>query len=484
MATTPVTFNTFGGLDVKSDPIDVGATRALALNNVDLLVPGQLPTRPGWARWSQSHTATAVNIERILWAPGMGSSPTTHDYVLAYGNTSLYRLDEAGNVSGAATVNAGMWAWTKFGTDTASRVYMASGNGLQYADSSLTITTVSSAVTARFFFLAVSPVSNRIVGAGDSNASTYAHRVSFSDPGQHNVDHASRFVDLHPGDGEGITGMATWRDYLFVFKRTRHYIFFGEGTDSSGQPIFNYRTVHNYGHVSRVFAQDEILSAPEGVYFVDTDGIYLTNGDGPRRVSAALDPYFQDTASRLQITKAVAYADRRLFVASSGSTYVYYPASDQWSIWDIPLAAMTYVDTPASPSASGYLLFVRSSSDLTHIQKVTGSTDNGSAIAWSWKSGKYDLGYPGQVKVILESEVTGSGTVTMKLATWDAPSSSSGTLDAGQSITLGTAPDTAQGWRTLDVEGRLVQHELSGSGPATVNRITHHVSHLMPSGVG
>lgn len=42
-------------------------------------------------------------------------------------------------------------------------------------------------------------------------------------------------------------------------------------------------------------------------------------------------------------------------------------------------------------------------------------------------------------------------------------------------VTLG-ASDTAEGWLQKDQEGHWFQHTLSGTGPASVSRITHYVS--------
>jgi hypothetical protein len=120
------------------------------------------------------------------------------------------------------------------------------------------------------------------------------------------------------------------------------------------------------------------------------------------------------------------------------------------------------------------------------VSKVSSAStaDNGSAIAWSWKSGStVPIGDPARVAITLESKLVGTGTVTLKVATYDAASSSSGALDTGSSGDVGDGPAVAEGWQQIDREGSWFQHELSGSGQASVSRLVHYVSSLKPAGV-
>jgi hypothetical protein len=109
---------------------------------------------------------------------------------------------------------------------------------------------------------------------------------------------------------------------------------------------------------------------------------------------------------------------------------------------------------------------------------MTSSLTGGTAIAWSYASGKYPLSSdPGRVATTRESSLVGTGTVTLRLDS-DLYSNQSA------SATLGTAPTPAEGWpQPLDQEGVWLQHTLSGTGAALVSRLTHHVSFVKPAGV-
>jgi hypothetical protein len=87
-----------------------------------------------------------------------------------------------------------------------------------------------------------------------------------------------------------------------------------------------------------------------------------------------------------------------------------------------------------------------------------------------------------RVAISLESQLIGSGTTTLKVATTGGASSSSGALDTGSAVTLGTAPAIAEGWQQIDREGALWQHQVSGSGVAVVAGLTHFLSFVKPSG--
>jgi hypothetical protein len=50
-------------------------------------------------------------------------------------------------------------------------------------------------------------------------------------------------VDLTPNDGEVITEWRVGAATLFVFKQTKFFVFYGNSTDGSGNPVFNYRSV-------------------------------------------------------------------------------------------------------------------------------------------------------------------------------------------------------------------------------------------------
>jgi hypothetical protein len=53
------------------------------------------------------------------------------------------------------------------------------------------------------------------------------------------------FFDLTPGDGEQIMAAVTWRELVFIFKETKFFVLWGEGTGADGTPTFQVREVVN-----------------------------------------------------------------------------------------------------------------------------------------------------------------------------------------------------------------------------------------------
>jgi hypothetical protein len=111
----------------------------------------------------------------------------------------------------------------------------------------------------------------------------------FSDEGAPNTWGANNYVDLTPGDGEQIMGLAVWREALFVFKESRFFVFYGTSSDSTGNPDFLFNSIEATVGPS---SSKAIAVGRDGVYFLNQRGIYRTTGNTPELVSELLDPFF------------------------------------------------------------------------------------------------------------------------------------------------------------------------------------------------
>src|SRR5262249_12658681 len=133
-------------------------------------------------------------------------------------------------------------AMVNFGTGTSAYAYVATDpatNPLYRWDGSAW---TNPAIGYPGQFLAVTPGDNRVVLADGLRGNQ--SRVRFSDPGAPETFGANNYVDLTPNDGEAIAGVATWQNYVVVAKQTKFFVFYGTSSDSTGQPVFNYRTVN------------------------------------------------------------------------------------------------------------------------------------------------------------------------------------------------------------------------------------------------
>lgn len=456
------TVEQFGGLDLYNDPAEVGVAGAINLSNVDVNPRGQLKTRPG----SSLVGATAGDAASQAMAYFVTSTGTEWIVVADPGSTtSLKTVRISDGVAGATQSSetaASNNGFARFGTPAATRIYVATGAAahLVYFQGGAW-TTVTAPVASTL--VAVTPISNRLVVADNDT-------VYFSDAGADTFT-SGNSVSLTPGDGEAIKGLVRWRDLLFVFKQTKFFVFYGESVDETDNPIFNYRMA-DFRHGCTITGQ--AVAGEEGIYFADTTGIYLTTGNDVRYISQPLEPWLRLGNGPLSLSLGAArlvYHGRRLYViypnGSSSVMLVHDPALGVWLVWQMSATAACSV--PTSSFVSG-LYFAESSTKKAAKVDPTVTTDLGSAFSWSYQSGWYDLGSP-ERKVIRESLLWGTGSPTYSLLTDYA------TTDASSAaVTLGTSPTVAEGRQRTARRGVFFSHKLSGTGQATVSRLTHHLT--------
>ena len=412
-----------GGLNLTDGADAVKPDQAIDLMNVTFLPQGGVRQRDGYRRFTSAELTNRPDSMAAYYTAAGGTQ-------LMVGNGN--RLD-ALNTSGTSTANVATTAsphyFTRFGAPGSEHMYIANGTDtVRRYDGSAFSTPSYTGTTPTHRFLAVSSVDNRLVAA---RTAANPDRVSFSDPGLPTTFGANNYVDLHPGSGEPITGMVAWRESLFVFKETEFFVFYGTSTSATGTPIFNYRPVSGVaGSVGPVCA------SPEGVYFMDRRGVWLTTGGAPQLVSSALDPLFLGGAS-LYYTGGVIdttlfglarmwWTQGRLYVAFSTSSTnnrlaVYSPRNGWWTLFDIP------ADSMCSFRASGREeLMFGYATGLKHVGRyfegsgynaddlTTGGT-GGTAISSRWYQGWIDYDSQDQ-KHLRQTKVWGEGVAQFSVA--------------------------------------------------------------------
>lgn len=507
MATSSFAVENFKGLRLDVDPQELGLNGAVDLLNVDFDKLGAVRTRNGSAKWDSS-AISSTGYQAMFPSPTNGGEFILIRGVAGGPTLNIDRMPDGNTITniGSVAVNAFPVSSAVIGTTTTTTIYftlvtnLAAGVQVRKYDG----TTLGTG-TGKPTHVATWPTSNRLAQGGyfaaadsPSGANGSRSTVFFSDPGAPDTYGANNFVTLRPGDGEGITGIVSWRDLLFVFKESSVFVFYGESTDSAGNPVFNYRRVDLPSPILdqiRQLAYAPIATAgPDAVYYSTPRGIYRTAGGVPELFTGAVAGIFSaDTSfgSALRtngFAPGLAWVTDRLIVsytnaASAVRQLVYHAPSGQWTVWSLGgsvfSTAPAHLGVNALNVAEGFW-FVNGNDVWTCSPLST--TDGGSAISWSYKSGLYAISDPGRVTCTLESKLTGVGTVTMKVATTGGSSSSAGVLDTGSALTLGSSVSD-DGYQQIDREGSLFQHELSGSGVATVSRLVHYMSFVKPPGV-
>lgn len=417
----------FGGLDLRLDPGEAGADTAIDLMNV-VLEPGVVRTRDGLVQYAQGSDATALHGYCADYPAD------TNKILCQYAATGCSVAVVTGNTNPPSVVTSKAFAsgskitaYQAIGTPTASSVYVANDarEVIKYDGTTLT----SLGTVGRL--LALSPTDNRLVVA-DVGASDQS-KVKFSDPGAPETFSANNYVILTPGDGETIQAVATWREFVFVFKRSRFFVFYGQSVDATGQPIFNYRTVDGIGAIS-TGSNNGVAATDDGVYFTSDDGVYRTTGGVAQKVSMPLDPWFRNDVlpgvngspyfqaglrpSLSMEPVMVSHEDSILVWPSPNwqNLWVLNRLSGQWTAWDFGNVTVDGMASLRNTSGGvGHRLIVSQATGTspkygTLLSLTPGSGNLGQS---RYQTGFMDFGDP-SAKTIRECLIDGAGVGSTK----------------------------------------------------------------------
>jgi hypothetical protein len=430
-----------GGLTLTAQAeVAKNQNQALDLLNVTFTRLGAIRQRDGYAKY----TATpGVNRYDSLF-PFYKSDGTKQ--LLAGADTRLEALDSSGVVTSVMTgLVQGPWDFTRFGTPTAETAY--TGNGIdtlrKWDGTSWSIPTASTGASASTLvagtnmpkgaYLAVTGVDNRLVVSGfttttggPNNLPTSPSHVYFSEPGLPESYLTNSYIQLRPGDGEKIMGMVAWGDYVFIFKETAFWVYYGTSTDSSGNPIFNVRPIQvGIGAVS----SRAILAGTDGVYFMGRDGVYRTTGQAPEIVSSAIEPFFTNAPApyfksqalnQSALTKvSMAWYRNQLYLSvptgassTNDRVFVFDPKYKWWTLYDFKASYLV----PMRVGAQEDLMFAYATgtNDIARHSSAY-ITDAGTPVSARWSSGWLDFGSP-NMKTIREFVVWASGKFNTGMA--------------------------------------------------------------------
>lgn len=446
----PQVFNDFGtGLNLRSKADAVGPGEAIDALNVVFTDRGAVQQRDGYTQLTSSElTNRPESLEAYYTTAGTKQ-------LLAGCGTRLEGLSSAGAVVASATgkTSGGIFDFCRFGTPNSEVAY--AGNGLDILSKWNGSAWSTIANSPKGGALCVTPTSNRMVATrfltttgGPAAGTSSPSHVYFSAAGDPETWGASDYVQLTPGDGEQILAAVAWREYVIVFKETKFFVFTAESTSATGAAIFNYRIVDTGVGLcsSRGVAVSE-----NGVYFVSRDGVYVTTGAEPEKLSDPIDPIFigdaEDyfTGGDLDHSMASSMAmgtwrDQLYLAYSQNGSYndrvlVYDTQDGWWSLWSLP--ANSFATFRSGSQADLVFGYSTGTKDVGQ-HNASQTNDDGSAITSYWRGGFQDLGIP-ENKTVRQQKVWGSGIVSCAV-------SADYLTGTGASVVLDFSDDSVSTW--------------------------------------
>ncbi len=478
----------FGGVALSSDPADVGLDRALVASNVALAHDrSYVRTRDGLAILGAEDAMGAGRTALRLIDVG-DTGGVRHLMAIVDGTTDSYAYTFT--VLGVATLEH---TWTKgsaafhdaivFGTPSTSSVFVTTvGQTMQRFVSGGMGPSVGAPK-----YLGVTPVSNRLVQAwfasaagSPTGANGSKETVFFSDAGAPTTYSANNYVHLRPGDGEEIRGVATWRGQTFVFKESVVFIFGPEGVSSSGTPVFDNRAVSLPSRIrpaafSADAAATSVGAGDSGVYYRAIDGVYVTTGGPPRRISQPLDdPFRRNTilGSNLSVVGA------RVVLHGGNELFVYDDRHGEWVQWESLLGLPTapFVSWPYTAPDDSERLYWAVGDTLFYTDEGLATDYPTQAITSLYQTGFSDLGAP-SVKTVRQVQAWGTGAPTVSIGV------DYGSPDTGAAMTLGSSPAVDDAIQRQARRGTTFSLKVAAaSGAWRLNNAALHVRRPRPPG--
>lgn len=166
------------------------------------------------------------------------------------------------------------------GTRDSVRAHNPSGSSLT------TLTTAP--VGARF----VCGYKNYLFVANNGTSSgKFPSRLWFSNLGDETTWSANDYIDIEPYDGDIITGLAVFKDALWIFKNSSIFVLAGDSPSN----FIVQRVTSGIGCVN--LAHATIKVAEERMFFLSWAGVFEIGPGGIRRISDPIGTYFSSVSS-------------------------------------------------------------------------------------------------------------------------------------------------------------------------------------------
>jgi hypothetical protein len=276
------------------------------------------------------------------------------------------------------------------------------------------------------------------LGSGDN--ALKAHRIYASEFREPYVFPAGSWVDVQPNEGEGITGMVSWRNkIMLVFKNNSTYaIVGGDDVDFAGNPDISVEIIsEDIGCI----APNSIVQAEGRIMWLSHRGVYYFDGTIPQPLkNVNIEDTLRDLETGTDYDSSMGYfsLERELWVGHStasfgGSIQKFNFVTGAWSKHTNPstefnVAVSSFVEKNAknvrpefymgidsNPAGLDDLGVVHRGDTARWFDEFTGDTN----IPWSFKTKQFDFNTPWASKNVraigLDCNIPDSTGVTVRI---------------------------------------------------------------------
>lgn len=215
-------------------------------------------------------------------------------------------------------------------------------------------------------------------------------RIYFSDLLDFDSWPVLNFIDISPNDGDVVTGLMTYGDYLVITKGHSLWMLTGDGMET-----FMVRRIHSD---RGAYAPKSLIKVNDTVCFISDDGIYFTDFSQAVIISERIRRFWRTLNPRRLDQVTSWFHDHKLFVAAPSGSSI---RNDTLIVYDVLRQAFTGIYTGWDVSCwvsfreGGRIASYYGSSTETQVTEMeTGYSDNNAPYIMKWRSREIDFGSP------------------------------------------------------------------------------------------
>lgn len=380
-----------GGLNVKSAPMSIGDNQAVELLNCEFDVTGALVKRRGRLAYNAAPVADAAGVDNMLRFYRNDGTRRLVAVMNATGSKKVWLGDDAtgvfSEITGGGVLDAAAPVDMVVYRDT---LFLSNGSqAILYYQSGASSAAVTGTPTPPMGkYLAV--CDNRLFVAGDAS---YPNRIYFSGIALFSslpaVDFPTdNFIDIPRRDtGDVITGLAVYRDELFVFRRNDLWALLGSGPDDYVLQEVNNR-VGAVGHRGIANTGDSLVFVAPGHIYEYTDGKVADAGLPIEGLIGEMD--FSKARAVFYPAKNQVWVCASLEGGANDRALVYDRVHRAWSVFDVGLGAACVL----SGAGDAGELYGGSPSIGSVWRMDYGTSDEGNAISFSYATKHFAMRAP------------------------------------------------------------------------------------------